>query len=422
MALRKADTWLNNLNESIIPYLDGEDYEVRYLTLNPYLMSAQEHRNLQQAAEEICRIMSALAQDIIANGNKSVVDILNMTPEITPFILDDNSPYVSNIARLDFVKESKSGLFKLTEINADTPCGMPEAYYANVVAQQVFAANPDIEDYHEDLAKPFAEILARQFSAADKVNIVCAANKDYLEDWANTAYVRKVVSSAVMNLPQECSVYLADLRELIIKEDGVYITNVLGKEIKADILYRLHPLELLAEDQAEDGYPVGKKLMDLANLGKVVLVNPVKALLLQNKALMAVTRLLAESTDYFAEFDKFIISNHIPDTSLEAEHFKGRKFIKKPIFGREGCNITIVEPDGTFSYEAEESDDCDAIYQEFIESPVYSCETDDGPWEGKLTYSCFVINGKASQVFIRFSLYDIAGTEALCVPVVRTEK
>ena len=73
-------------------------------------------------------------------------------------------------------------MFKLTEINADTPCGMPEAYYANVVAQQVFAANTDIEDYHEDLAKPFVEILERQFSAADKVNIVCAANKDYLED------------------------------------------------------------------------------------------------------------------------------------------------------------------------------------------------------------------------------------------------
>ncbi len=418
MAVRKADTWLNNLNKSIIPYLDGDDYEVRYLTLNPYFMSAQEHRNLQQAAEEISRIMSGLAQDIIANGNKSVVDILNMTPEITPFILDDNSPHVSNIARLDFVKDATSGLFKLTEINADTPCGIPEAYYANPVAQRVFGSGADTDEYKDDLAKPFEEILQQQFQNADSVTIVCAANKDYPEDWANTAYVRKIVSSAALNLPQNCSVYLTDLRELIVKEDGVYITNVLGREIRADILYRLHPLELLAEDESEDGYPVGKKLMDLANLGKVVLVNPIKALLLQNKALMAVTKWLAATTDYFAEFDKFIINNHIPDTSLEAAHFQGRKFIKKPIFGREGCNISIVEPDGTFSYEAEESDDCDDIYQEFIDSPVYSCETDDGPWEGKLTYSCFVINGKASQVFIRFSPYDIAGTEALCVPVV----
>lgn len=423
MALRKPNTWMDNLQQNIIPYLDSPDYEVRYFTLNHYLMSEQEYTNLQNTSAELYRIMSGLTQDIISNGNKSVVDILNMTPEITPFILDDASEHVSNIARLDFVKDAATGLFKLTEINADTPCGIPEAYYANPIAQEIFAPAdaPKDDPYQDDLALPFLELIEKKFADADTINIVCAANKIYQEDWANTAYIRRIISKAVLPMAERCSVYIADLSELIVKDDGVYITNVMGKEIKADILYRLHPLELLAEDTAEDGYPIGKKLMDLANMEKVILVNPVKALLLQNKALMAVTHLMAE-TGYFSEFDKFIIKNYIPDTSLDAEHFHGRKFIKKPIFGREGCNITIVEPDGTFSYEAEESDDCDAIYQEFIESAMVTCETDDGPWEGKLTYSCFVINGKPSQLFLRFSPYDIAGVEALCVPIVRSGK
>lgn len=415
----RAAAWMDNLNSNIIPYIDGDDYEVRYFTLKPYCMSEQEYGNLQNTAREIYRIMSNLAQQIIDNGDQSVVDILNMTPEITPFILDDRSEYVSNIARLDFVKEAGSGLFKLTEINADTPCAMPEAYYANQIAESYFAPDKKAEDiYGSDLAKPFLEHIAKRFAAAQEVNIVCAANKQYLEDWANAAYVRRIVSNAVLPLEKSCFVYMADLQDLQIKEDGVYITNAAGKEIKADILYRLHPIELLAEDVSEDGYPVGKKLMDLANMEKVILVNPVKALLLQNKALMAITKLLAE-TGYFNDFDKFIIKNYLPDTSLEAEHFHNRKFIKKPIFGREGCNISIVEADGTFSYEAEESDDCDNIYQEFIKSELVSCETDAGLWEGKLTYSCFIINGQASQVFIRFSPYDIAGTEALCIPVVK---
>lgn len=419
MTARKANTWLDNLQQHIIPYLDSPDYEVRYFTLNPCYISSQEYTNLQRAAAEIFRIMSKTSQDIITSGDKSMVDILNMTPEITPFILDDASEHVSNIARLDFVKDS-NGLFKLTEINADTPCGIPEAYYANPIAQEIFGT-ADGDPYQNDLAQPFLELIEKKFTDAGSINIVCAANKSYQEDWANTAYIRSVVSKAVLNLKQNCSVYIADLPELIVKDDGVYITNIMGKEIRADILYRLHPLELLAEDTADDGYPVGKKLMDLANMEKVVLVNPVKSLLLQNKALMAVTRLLADN-GYYSDFDRFLINNHIPDTSLDPLHFKGRKFIKKPIFGREGCNISIIEPDGTFSYEAEESDDCDAVYQEFIESAAVTCDTDDGPWEGKLTYSCFIINGRASQLFVRFSPYDIAGTEALCMPVVRTDK
>ena len=117
---------------------------------------------------------------------------------------------------------------------------------------------------------------------------------------------------------------------------------------------------------------------------------------------------------------------------MDAKDFAGRKFLKKPIFGREGCNISIIEPDGTFSYEAEEADDCADIYQEFINSDLVSVETDAGRWEGKFTYSCFVINGKPSKLFVRcfvingkpsklfvrFSPYDITGIEALFVPVV----
>ena len=54
----------------------------------------------------------------------------------------------------------------------------------------------------------------------------------------------------------------------------------------------------------------------------------------------------------------------------------------------------------------------------FIDSDLVSVETDAGRWEGKFTYSCFVINGKPSKLFVRFSPYDITGIEALFVPVV----
>ena len=71
------------------------------------------------------------------------------------------------------------------------------------------------------------------------------------------------------------NVRAARLIDLVVKDDGVYHNDGSG-EYKIDVLYRLHPLELLMDDESDDGYPVGLKLMDLANMHKVILVNPVK--------------------------------------------------------------------------------------------------------------------------------------------------
>ena len=57
-----------------------------------------------------------------------------MTDKLTPYILADNSDHVSYISRLDFVKNT-DGCYKLVEINSDTPCALPETFYANKVAE-----------------------------------------------------------------------------------------------------------------------------------------------------------------------------------------------------------------------------------------------------------------------------------------------
>lgn len=252
------------------------------------------------------------------------------------------------------------------------------------------------------------------------VNITLAANDAYAEDWANMMYLKNCLADYIkvhFDKYEFVNVRAARLIDLVVKDDGVY-HDAGGGEYKIDVLYRLHPLELLMDDESDDGYPVGLKLMDLANMHKVILVNPIKAILMQNKAMMAIAHYLADNTGYFDDAEKQIVRTNIAATSMDAKDFAGRKFLKKPIFGREGCNISIIEPDGTFSYEAEEADDCADIYQEFIDSDIVSVETDAGRWEGKFTYSCFVINGRPSRLFVRFSPYDITGIEALFVPVV----
>lgn len=417
----KKSSWIDLLDEKIIPYIDAPDYETRYPVLSPLYISKSEKEKIQYIAREVCAVMAKLAEDVRSKGNVMPIDIINMTPKLTPFILDDDSKYVTNIARLDFVKD-KNGIYKVVEINADTPCAMPEAFYGNAVAQKYFADSED-DGFDAELIEPFTELLKTTLKGKinfSGVNITLAANDAYAEDWANMMYLKNALEDYIKAHFDEyefVNVRAARLIDLVVKDDGVYHNDGSG-EYKIDVLYRLHPLELLMDDESDDGYPVGLKLMDLANMHKVILVNPVKAILMQNKAMMAIAHYLAGSTGYFDDAAKQIVRTNIAETSMDAKDFAGRKFLKKPIFGREGCNISIIEPDGTFSYEAEEADDCADIYQEFIDSDLVSVETDAGRWEGKFTYSCFVINGKPSKLFVRFSPYDITGIEALFVPVV----
>lgn len=418
----KKSSWIDSLDENIIPYIDAPDYETRYPTLSPLYISASEKEKIQYLAREVYRVMAKLAEDVRSKSSVMPIDIINMTPKLTPFIADDDSEYVTNIARLDFVKD-KNGTYKVVEINADTPCAMPEAFYGNEAAQKYFAAASSVNDHDAALIEPFVELLETKLKGRINltgVNITLAANDAYAEDWANMMYLKNCLADYVkahFDKYEFVNVRAARLIDLVVKDDGVYYDAGEG-EYKIDVLYRLHPLELLMDDESDDGYPVGLKLMDLANMHKVILVNPIKAILMQNKAMMAIAHYLADNTGYFDDAEKQVVRTNIAATSMDAKDFAGRKFLKKPIFGREGCNISIIEPDGTFSYEAEEADDCADIYQEFIDSDIVSVETDAGRWEGKFTYSCFVINGRPSRLFVRFSPYDITGIEALFVPVV----
>lgn len=93
-------SWIDNIDKKIIPYISQEDYEVRYPTLSAYEMSEKERKELQNLSTNIVLCMSRLVEDIRKNSHVFPIDILNMTPKLTPFIRDDNSEYVSNIARL----------------------------------------------------------------------------------------------------------------------------------------------------------------------------------------------------------------------------------------------------------------------------------------------------------------------------------
>lgn len=423
---REANTWIDEIDRQVMPYVDAPEWENRYPTLGAMLMSADEKRRLQAISSTLVAALSRLVETLRTGSGKMPFNLLNMTDKLTPYILGDASSYVSYISRLDFVKDA-GGCYKLVEINSDTPCALPETFYANKVAESYFSRLHNLQlaprSDGAELAEPFITLLQQsKYAGRELVRIAFAADRSYSEDWANAKFlferVRSVLRERIMDkLPVSCR--LLGLEELVVHDDGVYAANEVfkNKEDRIDILYRLHPLELLMDDESADGYPVGLKLMELANFGAVDLVNPVKSIVLQNKALLALAWYLYQHRLFWTPQEEEVIGSCLTPTYLDSNALRGRRYIKKPIFGREGAGIAIVEPDGACSYEAEECDDCDLIYQQFIASADGEQDVDNGSAKGKYTYSCFVIDGKASETFVRLQPGEITGVDAYFVPI-----
>lgn len=421
---REPNTWIDKIDTNVMPYVDAPEWENRYPTLSALIMPPSSKRELQRVSEGLVAALSRLVEALRSSSTQMPFDLFNMTDKLTPYILGDNAKYVSYISRLDFVKDLE-GRYKLVEINADTPCALPETFYVNKVAETYFG---ELHDLHlaqrsdgAELAAPFIRLLEEKFSGSELVRLAFAADRGYSEDWANARFmferVREALRESVMSkIPVSCR--LIGLEELVVHDDGVYMPNeIFNKEDRIDILYRLHPLELLMDDESADGYPVGLKLMELANLGAVELVNPVKSIVLQNKALLALAWYLYQHRLFWLLQEEKLIAEHLAPTYLDSNALNGKRYIKKPIFGREGAGIAIVEPDGQYSYEAEECDDCDLIYQQFIPSADVQQEADNGTVTGKYTYSCFVVDNKASETFVRLQPGEITGVDAYFVPL-----
>ena len=106
--------------------------------------------------------------------------------------------------------------------------------------------------------------------------------------------------------PQNVYAILIPLSELEVFDDGVYVKNT---DQKINILYRLYPTELLIKDKSNDGYPIGMKMIELHNEGKIYLVNPPEALIMQDKRIPAMLHYLNDKYCFYSKRESNYIKN-----------------------------------------------------------------------------------------------------------------
>lgn len=267
-----------------------------------YQFTSDEIGRLEEATAEAYRMYCEAAGYIIEKEPEWMERFLQLPPEICPRIRESwNADELSLYGRFDFMLDEK-GTPRILEFNADTPTSLLEA---SVIQWQwkedVF---PDCDQYngiHEGLVQSWKDIFA------SGSNLHFAGVLDNHEDSGTLQYLASTAMEAGY------STRVLDINDMDLQDGCFYDPS--GERIEH--CFKLYPWEWMA-DESPDGC-----------LASLTWLEPIWKLVMSNKAIL---------TKIFELF---------PDSPYVLPCFLSRPqegvYCKKPVFSREGHNVSVVE-------------------------------------------------------------------------------
>jgi glutathionylspermidine synthase len=224
---------------------------------------------------------------------------------------------------------------KMLEYNADTPTALLEASVVQWYwMQEVVPGADQFNSLHERLIARWKE-MAKDFPAAQAVHFACASESE--EDAGTLDYLRDTAIQAGL-----------EARALDIAEigwDGRLFRDL--EERPITVLFKLYPWEWLVREA------FGPNL-----LGRTVrVIEPAWKMLLSNKAILPVL------------WEMFPGHPNLLAASFEPGRF-ATDFVKKPLFSREGANVSITAGGATM-HEPGEYGGEGFIWQAYHELPRF---------------------------------------------------
>lgn len=279
---------------------------------------------------------------------------------------------------------------KMIEVNVDTPTGLMEPSVANrIICEAHSVSQPNTIE--EKLIQAW-EKIKRDYQIQSTDKIFYTSYGDHEEDSQTVHFNLKHC------LNQETE--YVGIEDIVVSESGLYTPR--GERI--EFLYRLYPLEYLDEDVDANGKNIGHLFLKHIADGNVKIINPPSAFMIQSKALLALIWELYESeSTLYSSLEREAIKNYFLPTYFSAEPFEqsGTAYVSKPIWGREGGGVSIIdnsviEEDRTDYYYNQRK-----IYQKYIEMPDQEIGTWDDVYKGKLLIGSHVIGGETAGLFLR---------------------
>jgi glutathionylspermidine synthase len=382
-------------------------YGKEYALATVHGITGRHREELAQATEQLGKVF-AKTVTAVQTGDASLLVELGIPKAAIEAARVFYLPEIPTlVGRFDFVHTIRG--WKMLEFNSDTPGGVVEAFYVNGKVCAYFGDTNPNTGLDQDITAAFRRAMDRYQYLGYKTDHVFFSALDWHEEDAGTA-----------RFLQQCSGLNAKfvaLKDLRIYQDALYALSE-GELLPVDVLYRLHPLGILAEEKDIDGYPTGAHLLDLVVRGKLAMINPPGALIAQSKAMQALIWNLHEQGVFFTAEEHQTIKTYMLPTYFENRFESLTPYVSKPVLGREGGAITLFGADGQVVERDQEGNywDQDMVYQEYVKLETIAVETLEGTYNGHLMWGSFLIGGKASAIMARVG-GRITSDLAYCLPL-----
>lgn len=396
-----------------IPQFWPDLYNEPYALYDMHMLDAEKRYALKAATEACGHIFFKVASLLRQLDNDT---LLQMGYPVETLSFLRMQPYMSEsiIARFDFV--FYKGKMKMLELNSDTPTFIKELFSVNQEVCGSFRVK-DINEGEEERLKFAIRAAIEKIKlhiGNDNSYVVFTSHGEHIEDFYTAKYLQQLYGGTSRFVPLE------NLQ--IIKHDGLYDDR--GRKI--DILYRqTFPIECALLDEAQGGEPIGEWLLQLVCDGKLHIINPPSAFLLQNKAVQAVIwGLYEQNHPFFSKEEQKWIAEYFLPTYLDADYFQKQciPYVKKPAFGREGDTIEIYNETDMKVMEEEQKTYTayKEVYQKYIDLPTMSVRIDRHVKTLHYIYGSFLIDGEASAIGCRAG-GQITNNLSYYVPIGRKE-
>jgi len=367
--------------------LENDEWN-QYMSPSLYVMNEPIWNDIQLATAHITHIFQKTYENI--RDNRELLFKLKIPyPLVEAIFAEQGNSLFSYFIRYDLILHNDQ--IKLIEANVDTPTGLMEPSVANrIICEKHGVTHPNtIEEKIQDAWKRI--ISDYQIQKEDKIFFTSFGWHE--EDHNTTMFIK-----------QHCDHPLTeyvDIADIIVSEDGLYSPQ--GEPIR--FLYRLYPLEFLLNDVDDEGNRIGETFLNLVAENKVKLINPPSAFLIQTKTVLAlIWELYEQDSPLFTNEEKEIIQRYFLPTYFSPERFISSQsaYVSKPIWGREGGGVSIIEREAVMAEDQTEYYyKQDKIYQQYIEMPDQAIGTWDGDYHGKLLIGSHAIGGTPAGIFLR---------------------
>lgn len=294
----------------------GENHD--YISPEFLVLTQLETEKLKVASTECFKMLWAACDYVIKNGLWHEVGVPQNAVEAIRNSWNTNSPYL--FGRIDFAGGIGNIPLKLLEFNGDVATLLPEAVGAQDMVFDNYA--PKDATKFNGVVDGLSQILAQR-KTLDNATLL-ATSFGYEEDIENAKVILQAASKAGYQ------VLYKNLEDIIFDpEEGVLIES--GEEYTVyDNLFKVIPWEIIAFEEPE----LMQLLTELMADNKLTVLNPAYSMVLQSKGLLPIVNRLYPGHPLLL------------DTQYNGNHFMGKEYIKKVIYGRLGENIELYNKFG----------------------------------------------------------------------------